>query len=57
LRNRTSELRDVEQLQNQVMAQIELFTTREYDKAVYTLPNLDEKVARLHLRSWGELTR
>jgi len=42
---------------NQVLAQIELFTTREtgkYENKVYTLPKiLDEKVARLHLEQLG----
>jgi adenosylhomocysteinase len=47
---------------NQVMAQMELWTNRNNDKYqvkdVYTLPkHLDEKVARLHLKSLGaELT-
>ncbi len=44
---------------NQVLAQIELFTRPDdYPIGVYTLPkHLDEKVARLHLRSLGvELT-
>jgi len=47
---------------NQVMAQMELWTKRGTGKyengAVYTLPKeLDEKVARLHLKSLGaELT-
>jgi adenosylhomocysteinase len=40
---------------NQVIAQVELFTKAEdYSKQVYVLPkHLDEKVARLHLRSLG----
>ncbi|MDX6581120.1 MAG: adenosylhomocysteinase [Solirubrobacterales bacterium] len=40
---------------NQVIAQIELFTHRDfYEKRVYTLPkHLDEKVARLHLDALG----
>lgn len=40
---------------NQVMAQIELFTNhRQYERKVYTLPKqLDEKVARLHLKKLG----
>jgi adenosylhomocysteinase len=40
---------------NQVMAQIELFTNhKNYEKKVYTLPKqLDEKVARLHLKKLG----
>jgi adenosylhomocysteinase len=40
---------------NQVMAQIELFNADgKYEKKVYTLPKqLDEKVARLHLRKLG----
>jgi adenosylhomocysteinase len=44
---------------NQVLAQIELFTSAEaYPVGVYTLPkHLDEEVARLHLASLGvELT-
>lgn len=47
---------------NQVLAQIELWKNRETDKyqrgKVYILPKeLDEKVARLHLKSLGaELT-
>jgi len=47
---------------NQVLAQIELWTNRNgekyREKEVYTLPkNLDEKVARLHLKALGaELT-
>ena len=48
---------------NQVLAQIELFTSNEnYKKDVYVLPkHLDEKVARLHLERIGanltELTK
>jgi len=47
---------------NQVMAQIELWTTRgqkKYENKVYILPKqLDEKVARLHLGKLGaKLTR
>ena len=48
---------------NQVMAQIELWHNYEnYDKKVYVLPKqLDEKVARLHLKKIGahltELTK
>jgi len=45
---------------NQVIAQIELFTHRDfYEKKVYTLPkHLDEKVAALHLDALGvRLTR
>jgi adenosylhomocysteinase len=40
---------------NQVLAQIELFTSGEtYEKDVYVLPkHLDEKVARLHLDRVG----
>lgn len=40
---------------NQVIAQIELFTNaKKYENKVYTLPkNLDEKVARLHLKKLG----
>ena len=40
---------------NQVLAQIELFTSNEkYKKDVYVLPkHLDEKVARLHLERIG----
>jgi adenosylhomocysteinase len=40
---------------NQVMAQIELFgNNSKYDKRVYVLPKqLDEKVARLHLKKLG----
>ena len=40
---------------NQVIAQIELFTHREfYENRVYTLPkHLDEKVASLHLDALG----
>ncbi len=40
---------------NQVMAQIELFNhTDRYEKKVYVLPKqLDEKVARLHLKKLG----
>ena len=39
---------------NQVLAQIELLTGREYGNRVYTLPrDLDEKVARLHLPKLG----
>jgi adenosylhomocysteinase len=40
---------------NQVMAQIELFTSRKnYENKVYVLPKrLDEKVARLHLDKLG----
>ncbi len=40
---------------NQVMAQIELFTSHDrYEKKVYVLPKLlDEKVARLHLEALG----
>ena len=39
---------------NQVLAQIELLTRREYENRVYTLPRrLDEKVARLHLPKLG----
>lgn len=46
---------------NQVLAQLELWTTRNenrYEKDVYVLPkHLDEKVARLHLEALGaELT-
>ncbi|KNB50849.1 adenosylhomocysteinase [Streptomyces caatingaensis] len=44
---------------NQVIAQIELFTAREkYERQVYRLPKeLDEKVARIHVRALGgELT-
>ncbi|HEY1853501.1 MAG TPA: adenosylhomocysteinase [Solirubrobacterales bacterium] len=44
---------------NQVIAQVELFSkAKDYGKQVYVLPkHLDEKVARLHLRSLGvELT-
>ena len=44
---------------NQVLAQIELWTTaEEYPTGVYVLPkHLDEKVARLHLDALGvELT-
>jgi adenosylhomocysteinase len=45
---------------NQVIAQIELFTHRDfYERRVYTLPkHLDEEVARLHLGKLGvKLTR
>src|SRR5690242_18025994 len=40
---------------NQVLAQIELFTRRDqYENKVYVLPKqLDEKVARLHLKKLG----
>jgi adenosylhomocysteinase len=40
---------------NQVMAQLELFTHRDfYERKVYTLPkHLDEEVARLHLEKLG----
>ena len=40
---------------NQVLAQIELWTRGDqYDNQVYTLPkNLDEQVARLHLKKIG----
>jgi adenosylhomocysteinase len=40
---------------NQVIAQIELFTHRDfYERRVYTLPkHLDEEVARLHLGKLG----
>ena len=40
---------------NQVIAQIELFTHRDfYERKVYTLPkHLDEEVARLHLEKLG----
>jgi adenosylhomocysteinase len=40
---------------NQVMAQLELFTHRDfYENQVYTLPkHLDEEVARLHLEKLG----
>ncbi len=39
---------------NQVLAQVELLTHRDYQKCVYTLPrHLDEKVARLHLPKLG----
>ena len=39
---------------NQVLAQIELLTGRDYENRVYTLPRrLDEKVARLHLPKLG----
>jgi adenosylhomocysteinase len=40
---------------NQVIAQIELFTTADqYPLGVHTLPkHLDEKVARLHLDALG----
>jgi adenosylhomocysteinase len=40
---------------NQVMAQLELFTHRDfYENKVYTLPkHLDEEVARLHLEKLG----
>jgi adenosylhomocysteinase len=40
---------------NQVMAQLELFTHRDfYERKVYTLPkHLDEEVARLHLDKLG----
>jgi len=40
---------------NQTLAQIELFTNPgKYEKKVYTLPKqLDEKVARLHLKKLG----
>ena len=40
---------------NQVIAQIELFTHRDfYERKVYTLPkHLDEEVARLHLDKLG----
>ena len=40
---------------NQVLAQIELWTRGDqYDNEVYTLPkNLDEQVARLHLKKIG----
>ena len=39
---------------NQVLAQIELLTRRDYENRVYTLPRrLDEKVARLHLPKLG----
>ena len=39
---------------NQVLAQIELLTRRDYQNRVYTLPRrLDEKVARLHLPKLG----
>ena len=46
---------------NQVLAQIELWTNRstgKYENKLYRLPKeLDEKVARLHLKSLGaELT-
>ena len=46
---------------NQVLAQLELWNNREfkfYENKVYKLPrHLDEKVARLHLKSLGaELT-
>ena len=40
---------------NQVLAQIELYTHRDfYERQVYTLPkHLDEEVARLHLDKLG----
>ena len=39
---------------NQVLAQIELLTRRDWENRVYTLPRrLDEKVARLHLPKLG----
>ena len=40
---------------NQVLAQIELYTHRDfYERKVYTLPkHLDEEVARLHLDKLG----
>jgi adenosylhomocysteinase len=40
---------------NQVLAQIELFgNTSKYQKKVYVLPKqLDERVARLHLKKLG----
>ena len=40
---------------NQVMAQMEIFTHRDfYENKVYTLPkHLDEEVARLHLEKLG----
>jgi adenosylhomocysteinase len=40
---------------NQVMAQMELFKNhKNYEKKVYVLPKeLDEKVARLHLKKLG----
>ncbi|HEX5614616.1 MAG TPA: adenosylhomocysteinase, partial [Acidimicrobiia bacterium] len=40
---------------NQVIAQLELFTHRDfYERKVYTLPkHLDEEVARLHLEQVG----
>ena len=39
---------------NQVLAQIELFTSPEYPTGVYMLPkHLDEEVARLHLDALG----
>jgi len=40
---------------NQVIAQVELFTHRDfYERKVYTLPkHLDEEVARLHLDKLG----
>ena len=40
---------------NQVLAQIEIFTHRDfYENKVYTLPkHLDEEVARLHLEKLG----
>ncbi len=44
---------------NQVIAQVELYSARErYERQVYRLPKeLDEKVARIHVRALGgELT-
>ena len=44
---------------NQVLAQIELWNNAgNYENKVYVLPkDLDEKVARLHLGSWGPTHR
>jgi adenosylhomocysteinase len=40
---------------NQVLAQVELYSNNsQYEKRVYVLPKqLDEKVARLHLKKLG----
>ena len=53
--HRPSELRHVEQLPNQTLAQMKLWKDgKTMEKKVYLLPKeLDEEVARLHLEQLG----
>ena len=51
---RPSELRDVEQLRDQTLAQLDLWKNKDtYKVGIYSPKKLDEEVARLHLEKIG----